>query len=227
MKEFTRLGRTITVDQLKESYDVEDMVLTGTNVNKDYFTGLFTGKFEKEKYYITENTRLHQNGEIVIGEKPESKSEIRHSFTVHSIQGETAENSLFIDCSTMFDARMFYTAISRARSLNQIFILSNAEEVMHQLKGKIYKIESKSGVYIGSTIKTLDQRFKEHMQDFKAFQKKKAGKVCTSIKLMGDDDVRIELVCEFPCNSKYELWAEEKRIIQTVDCVNKTYNENK
>ena len=45
-----------------------------------------------------ENNRLYCNGDIVIGKKPEScKNEIRHCFTTHSIQGETAKNNLFID----------------------------------------------------------------------------------------------------------------------------------
>lgn len=222
MAEFKRLGRTITTDELKQSYDVEDMVLSGTNANKDYFTGMFAGKFPKEKYYITENTRLHQNGEIVIGDKPESKCEVRHCFTVHSIQGETAECDLFIDGSTMFDARMFYTAISRARKLSQIFILCDVEKTIYELKGKIYKIVSKSGTYIGSTTETIEQRFKGHTQSFKAYEKG-VGKFITSYKLMGDDDVRIELVADFPCNSKLELWKEEARIIKSVECVNKTY----
>ena len=38
-----------------------------------------------------------------------------------------------------------------------------------------------------------------------------------------DDDVRIELVSEYKCNSKAELWEEESRIIKAVECVNKTY----
>jgi hypothetical protein len=120
VEQFRSLGRNITIDELKQIYKVEDMILSGTNANKDFITSLFP---TMKKYYITDNTRLHQNGEIVIGEKPEGcKSEIRHCFTTHSIQGETAEHRLFIDSSTMFDSRMFYTAISRARRLDQIYL---------------------------------------------------------------------------------------------------------
>jgi ATP-dependent exoDNAse (exonuclease V) alpha subunit len=52
-------------------------------------------------------------------------AEIRHHFTTHSIQGETIETKIFIDCSKMFDSRMFYTAISRARKLDQLYIIKN------------------------------------------------------------------------------------------------------
>ncbi len=188
---------------------------------------MFSGKFSEEKFYITDNTTLHQNGEIVIGEKPEKCGcEIRHCFTAHSIQGETAEYNLFIDASSMFDSRMFYTAISRARRLDQIFIVEELEKGVYSLNGKIYKIVSKSGTYIGSTVESLDVRFKGHMTSFKA-HKKGTGKYITSFALLADEDAHIELVADYPCNSKAELWLEEKRIIQSVECVNKTYAEGK
>jgi ribosomal protein L12E/L44/L45/RPP1/RPP2 len=227
LKEFKRLGRTISVQRLKDMYNVDDMILSGTNANKDYFTSMFAGKFEIEKYYITDNTRLHQNGEIVIGEKPEKCScEVRHCFTTHSIQGETAEHKLFIDSSAMFDSRMFYTAISRARRLDQIYIIEDTEKCAYSIHGKIYKIVSEGGTYIGSTISTIEKRFKEHQQSFKQYKAKK-GKYMTSFELLGDKDVRIELVLNYPCNSKAELQLEEARIIRSVECVNKTFAEGK
>lgn len=124
--EFKRLGKIINVETLKTSYKVEDMILTGTNILKDYFTGLFTGKLPVEKYYITKNNRIYSNGEIIIGEKPlDCLCEIRHSFTTHSIQGETAQHKLYIDSSKMFNSRLFYTALSRAKTLDQIFIIES------------------------------------------------------------------------------------------------------
>lgn len=224
--EFKRLGRTISVETLKDVYDVNDMILSGTNANKDFFTSMFVG-LDVQKYYITDNTRLHQNGEIVIGEKPEKCAcEVRHCFTTHSIQGETAENNLFIDSSAMFDARMFYTAISRARTLDQIFIIEDTEKCVYAVQGKIYKIVSKIGTYIGSTIGTLEKRFKEHQQSFKQYSKGQ-GKYMTSFALLGDADARMELVKEYPCKSKAELQLEEACIIRSVACVNKTFAEEK
>lgn len=122
IEQFKKLGRVISVDELKQMYDVNDMILAGTNNVKDFYTNMFLGK---NKYYVTENNRLYCNGDIIIGYKPENtKCEERHCFTAHSIQGETATHKLFIDASKMFDSRMFYTAISRARKLEQIYIIS-------------------------------------------------------------------------------------------------------
>lgn len=123
---FKKLGKIITYSQLKELYGINDMVLTGTNRLKDYYTSMFEGSFDEEKYYIKSNNRIHSNGEIIIGTKPhKTDCEVRHAFTTHSIQGETATNKLFIDSSKMFDTRMFYTAISRAKTIEQIYIIKD------------------------------------------------------------------------------------------------------
>ena len=118
--EFKRLDRIITKEELSQKYDVKDIILTGTNETKNVYTEMFK---HIEKYYCKENNRVYCNGDIIIGEKPDCKSELRHAYTTHSIQGETAYNNLFIDASKMFDARMFYTALSRAKRLDQIYII--------------------------------------------------------------------------------------------------------
>ena len=68
-------------------------------------------------------------------------------------------------------------------------------------KGKIYRIVSDKTdqVYIGSTVKTLERRFSGHKSDFKR------GEYCTSAELLKLGDARIELIRDFPCNSKREL----------------------
>jgi len=121
VQHFEKLGRLISTNELIQMYDINDMILSGTNAVKDIYTNMFKGK---DKYYVTENNRLYCNGDIIIGSKPENtKCEERHCFTTHSIQGETAMHKLFIDSSKMFDSRMFYTAISRAKTLDQIYII--------------------------------------------------------------------------------------------------------
>jgi hypothetical protein len=117
---FMKHKRIINRETLRKIYKVDDMILVGTNEVKDEYTEMFK---DMEKYYCKENNRLYSNGDIVIGSKPDCKSEIRHAYTTHSIQGETALNNLFIDADKMFDAKMFYTAISRAKVLEQIFIV--------------------------------------------------------------------------------------------------------
>lgn len=117
---FKEHGKIINDDKLKSLYKVNDMILVGTNKVKDQYTEMFQ---KLEKYYCKENNRVYSNGDIVIGTKPDCKCELRHAYTTHSIQGETAQNNLFIESSKMFNARMFYTAISRAKTLDQIFII--------------------------------------------------------------------------------------------------------
>jgi len=117
---FKKHGKIINADTLKSLYKVNDMVLVGTNEVKDKYTEMFK---HLEKYYCKENNRVYSNGDIVIGEKPDCKCELRHAYTTHSIQGETAQYNLYIDSSKMFDTRMFYTAISRAKTLDQVFII--------------------------------------------------------------------------------------------------------
>jgi hypothetical protein len=76
---------------------------------------------------ITNNTRDYSNGEIIIGDPPGKgvATKLRHGFTIHSIQGETAENKLFIDIRGMTDLKMLYTAISRAQYWDQIVFVRN------------------------------------------------------------------------------------------------------
>lgn len=117
---FMKHNRIINRETLRNMYEVNDMILVGTNEVKDEYTEMFK---HLEKYYCKENNRVYSNGDIIIGEKPDCVSDIRHAYTTHSIQGETAQHKLFIDADKMFDAKMFYTAISRAKVLEQVFII--------------------------------------------------------------------------------------------------------
>ena len=124
---FQKNKRIINLEKLKEIYDINDMILSGTTELRDYYSKNFIGKFESKKLYITSNSRQYSNGEIIItnDEIKGVKYEERYCYTTHSIQGETAYDKLFIDASKMFDERMFYTALSRAMYLDQIYLVSN------------------------------------------------------------------------------------------------------
>jgi len=126
-KFFTKRNRMIDKDELKEIYDIKDYLLVGTKEVGYEYTNMFKGTFEEEKYYVTTNSSEYSNGDIIYSKiKPIGcVSEIRHHFTTHSIQGETIKSprKIFIDISKMFDSRMFYTAISRARKLEQIYLV--------------------------------------------------------------------------------------------------------
>ena len=80
---------------------------------------------------------------------------------------------------------------------------------------KIYKIYSESAnlTYYGSTCKPLVVRFAQH----KRYPKDK----CTSSKVLEYDDAKIELVEEYPCQSRKELEKREGYYQDTFDCVNR------
>ncbi len=82
-------------------------------------------------------------------------------------------------------------------------------------QGKIYKIVSPNHtkVYIGSTVKTLDDRFSNH----------KSRHNCCSTEIIDVGDARIELIEFFPCFDKAELEDREGEV-QLMDwdgCVNR------
>ena len=102
-------------------YSVEDLILCATHEKKNKYTEKYKNL---EKYSVKENTRDYSNGEIIIGPKPKKVScELRHAFTIHSIQGETASNKLFIDMKKMRSLKMLYTAMSRAKTIDQIIFI--------------------------------------------------------------------------------------------------------
>ena len=96
------------------------MILTHTNKRKDEFTEMYK---DLEKYYITENTQNYSNGEIVLHKPINTRCELRHAYTTHSIQGETTEHNLYIDITHINYKKMLYTALSRARYYDQIYLL--------------------------------------------------------------------------------------------------------
>lgn len=103
------------------NYDVKDMIITATHKQKDLYTERYKNK---EKYIVLSNSMNHSNGEIIIGPKPEKvHSELRHCYTIHSCQGETATEKLFIDMRKMRSMRMLYTAVSRVKYLSQIVFI--------------------------------------------------------------------------------------------------------
>ena len=69
--------------------------------------------------------------------------------------------------------------------------------------GKIYKIElNDESIYIGSTIKTLKMRLKEHKSDIKSIVYKNK-----------DKNLKISLLIDCPCENKHKLEKVEKKYI--------------
>jgi hypothetical protein len=114
----------ISIDDVKSLYKLEDMILCSVHKRKDKYTDMFKGKYEREKYYISNNNNnLYHKGEVIISDKKIKNAEVRHGYTIHAIQGEDAEHNLFIDLNKIYSREMIYTAISRARRLSQIYLV--------------------------------------------------------------------------------------------------------
>lgn len=90
---------------------------------------------------------------------------------------------------------------------------------------KIYKITANEGklIYVGCTTNKLKQRFTNHKSQAKRY---KAGNhsyrisKISSYPLFDYDDVKIELIEEYPCNDKIELHSRERHHMEQYDCVN-------
>ena len=84
--------------------------------------------------------------------------------------------------------------------------------------GKIYAIRAKDCalVYIGATVQTLDKRYGDHISNYKY----NVGNGSSRVVL--NHDHYIELVEDYPCNNRRELYAREAYWInRTMGAVNK------
>lgn len=92
-------------------------------------------------------------------------------------------------------------------------------------QGKIYSIRSNQTdeVYIGSTCKPLSARMAGHRYAYNQYLEGNNQPSTTANKLLEYEDAYIELIENYPCNSKEELNKREGEIIRsTFNCINKT-----
>jgi hypothetical protein len=89
-------------------------------------------------------------------------------------------------------------------------------------QGKIYCIRSHQTdeIYIGSTTQPLSKRMVNHRTNYGAWKEGRRHYM-TSYGLLEYDDCYIELIEEYPCNSRMELERREGQLIREMDCVNK------
>ena len=79
-------------------------------------------------------------------------------------------------------------------------------------KGKIYKITNdyNDHVYIGSTCDTLSKNFSKHKSDSNC----KNNPLYKLIDEIGFERFRIELICDYPCEDKYQLCQKKSEYIR-------------
>ena len=77
--------------------------------------------------------------------------------------------------------------------------------------GKIYALRHGEAVlYVGSTTRTLNARLARHRSRAKLFPGRK---LYARMAEVGHENVRIELLSAFPCDSGAALLAEERRLV--------------
>ena len=88
--------------------------------------------------------------------------------------------------------------------------------------GKIYSLRSHQtdDIYIGSTTQSLAVRKAGHKINYKRYVNGTYNFV-TSFNIIKFDDFYIELIENYPCNSRNELERREGQLIREMDCVNK------
>jgi hypothetical protein len=101
--------------------------------------------------------------------------------------------------------------------------IANNRKPKDYQNGKIYSIRSYQTdlIYIGSTTQPLSKRLSKHRCDFNSWKNNIGGYV-TSFEIIKFDDHYIELIENYPCNSKNELVKREGQLIrETENTVNK------
>jgi hypothetical protein len=123
------IKKMIPERDVREHYLQKDMILTSTHESIKKYNEQFS---YIPKYLVKANTKYFKNGQIVytkpntkIATYKNSNTDTTHAFTIHAIQGETLghDDKLYIDIENMFSERMIYTAVSRARRLDQIYLI--------------------------------------------------------------------------------------------------------
>lgn len=87
--------------------------------------------------------------------------------------------------------------------------------------GKIYKLidNTNGNVYIGSTTQTISRRLDGHRGHYKDYLKGKS-RCCKSFTIIKNNDYKIELICDYPCDNINELHIKEQEFINKCDCIN-------
>ncbi len=115
--------KLISVEELQKQYKPTDLIIASKHDHNKEYNEMFK---DQDKYLVRNNTKLFSNGEIVYTKPPKGvKADITHGYTIHAIQGESVAlgNKLYIDVRNMFSDNMLYTAVSRGRHIDQIYII--------------------------------------------------------------------------------------------------------
>ena len=227
-------GHVLTAQDVVESRytDIEETVLCSTNnhlreynsalkerqwvgvklnlnVTSDGLVGVTTNPTRKRKFRALEGSRDPPNGTITISaEAPGPKCEERYASTIHDYQGRDTDKPIYIDTRYMFAREHPYTAVSRARAIEQLYLVVGTPEPVSTKyqRTKIYRIISPhtDRVYIGfTTNEDLKRYFQGHTNDRRR----------TSRHVVDAGDASLELIEAWPCATQAEAEAREQHWI--------------
>ena len=86
-------------------------------------------------------------------------------------------------------------------------------------QGLIYKLSIDGLTYIGSTVRTMEQRFYQHKSGYYRWLKTKK-KYVSSYKLFEKGEPKVEILENLYCLTRYVLSQRENHYITTLECVN-------
>lgn len=121
----------ITEEELTELYIVSDTYISYTNKTANKATQILSKLGNEKRYVMTKCIGGKNTGDVIITDgKCPNGSKVSNCNTVHSFQGVSVKepNKLFINRDVAREPRVAQTAIGRAESMNQIYIVNNEVE---------------------------------------------------------------------------------------------------
>ena len=107
-----------------KSYKIDDIAICSLNKTQIAFNKVFDDENKLiKKWKITHATDNYPRGKFVRGDVKTSHKELAYATTVHAVQGKTFNNKLFFDLGNIFEWGMFYTAVSRLTTLDDLYLI--------------------------------------------------------------------------------------------------------
>ena len=118
-------NRTISEEFMFANYKIDDLAICSLNKTQQRFNKVFdTENNLIKKWKITEKTDKYPRGKFVRGDDINTiNKELAYATTVHAVQGKTFTNKLYFDLGNIFEWGMFYTAVSRLTTLDDLYLI--------------------------------------------------------------------------------------------------------
>ena len=138
--------RQIGHTELRQLYTYGDYLVTRTNKRIDLYTELLK---DIPRYKLQQNNGTLRRG-MIFSTRPEKASDamykLTHGMTIHSTQGTTVNHphKLFICMDQEVELRVLYTALSRVRSFEQVYLVSTYDNALDGRRRPLNQEERKA-----------------------------------------------------------------------------------